>query len=353
MAENRSERIERRWVAILAADVVGFSRLMQRDEEGTHRRFRWILLNVVVPILEKHQGRLIKSTGDGFVAEFPNPPAAVRAAIEFQKHNRDRTSREPKVQRMLFRVGMHVGEVIVDDEISGNVVITAVRLEGAAKPGGICISSDVYNEIRDEVDIKVSDRGAVTLKNIAKVHAYDVVVDKAEVQNVLQFLSQASIYSWPWVKFALIALTGGGVLFADVVVASVGSLLASDRELEPVEWILLAVACATCIAGTAAYAYLFADRDRRSQFTSHFLLLWRHSPPVLSVAIVFALVLGGIRYSDGATTLLGVLVGLVLTLKWSESSLLPELQEVLSTIKRVSTALIAMSRTLDSCTWHR
>jgi TolB-like protein len=163
----------------MAADVAGYSRLMHDDEEATHARLTAFLTDVVDPAIAEHGGRIVKHTGDGFLAEFPSAVEAVRAATHFQNSIRDLTADDAEHRRLAFRVGINIGDVIVEaHDIFGDGVNIAARLEGIAKPGGICISSAAYDQVRGKVDINVVDLGEQNLKNIARpIRAYAVVPD--------------------------------------------------------------------------------------------------------------------------------------------------------------------------------
>jgi class 3 adenylate cyclase len=179
MVQERPVRVERRLSAILAADVAGYSRLMHDDEEATHARLTALLTDIIDPAIPEHGGRIVKHTGDGFLAEFPSAVEAVRAAIHFQNSIRDLTFGVAVDRRLVFRVGINIGDVIVEaHDIFGDGVNIAARLEGIAEPGGICISSSAYDQVRGKVAIDVIDLGEQNLKNIARpVRAYAVVRD--------------------------------------------------------------------------------------------------------------------------------------------------------------------------------
>ena len=179
MVDARSGRVERRLAAIMAADVAGYSRLMHDDEEATHARLTVLLADAVEPAIAEHGGRVVKHTGDGFLAEFPSAVEAVRAATHFQNSIRDLTVGDAENRRLYFRVGINIGDVIVEaHDIFGDGVNIAARLEGIAEPGGICISSSAYDQVRGKVPIEVTDLGEQNLKNIARaVRAYAVVRD--------------------------------------------------------------------------------------------------------------------------------------------------------------------------------
>ena len=164
----------RRLAAILAADVVGYSRLMGADEEGTHERFKAHLDELIDPKIRKHHGRIVKTTGDGVLAEFASVVDAVRCAGEIQRAMTDRDLDLAEERRLLFRIGVNLGDVIADgDDIYGDGVNIAARLEGLAAPGGICVSGTVRDHIGDRLPYAFEDMGEQTVKNIARpVHAY-------------------------------------------------------------------------------------------------------------------------------------------------------------------------------------
>jgi adenylate cyclase len=159
----------RRLAAILAADVAGYSRLMGADEEGTHERLKGHLRELVDPKIKEYRGRVVKNTGDGMLAEFASVVDAVRCAVEVQRGMIDREPDVPEERRIRFRIGVNLGDVIVDEhDIFGDGVNVAARLEGLAKPGGICISRMVRDQIRDKLPYTVEDRGEHSVKNIAR-----------------------------------------------------------------------------------------------------------------------------------------------------------------------------------------
>jgi adenylate cyclase len=163
------ERVERRLTAILAADVVGYSRLMGADEEGTHERFKAHLVELVDPKIGEHHGRIVKTTGDGVLAEFASVVDAVRCAGEIQHAMADRDLDLAEDRRLRFRIGVNLGDVIVDgDDIYGDGVNIAVRLEGLAAPGSICVSGTVRDHIGDRLPYVFEDMGEQSVKNIAR-----------------------------------------------------------------------------------------------------------------------------------------------------------------------------------------
>src|SRR6516162_8380179 len=166
--------VERRLAAILAADVAGYSRLMGVDEEGTLARLKAHRRELVNPKLEEHRGRLVKTTGDGLLVEFPSVVDAVRCAVELQRAMIDCNTGIPEDRRIVFRIGVNLGDVIIDDDdIYGDGVNIAARLEALAEPGGVCVSRPVRNQIRDKLSYPFEDMGEQNVKNIARpVRAY-------------------------------------------------------------------------------------------------------------------------------------------------------------------------------------
>jgi len=166
--------VERRLAAILAADVAGYSRLMGADEEGTHERLKGHLRELVDPKINEHRGRIVKNTGDGLLAEFSSAVNAVRCAAEVQRAMVDRNADVPESKRIRFRIGLNLSDVIIEPEdIFGDGVNIAARLEALAEPGGICISRVVHDHIRDKLPYPFEDLGEHGVKNIARpVHSY-------------------------------------------------------------------------------------------------------------------------------------------------------------------------------------
>jgi class 3 adenylate cyclase len=159
----------RRLTAILAADVAGYSRLMGADEEGTHERLKAHLQELVNPKIAEHRGRVVKNTGDGLLAEFASVVDAVHCAVEIQRGMADRNAATPPEKRIEFRVGINLGDVIAErDDIFGDGVNVAARLEALAEPGGICVSRVVRDQIRDKLPYAFEDRGEQSVKNIVR-----------------------------------------------------------------------------------------------------------------------------------------------------------------------------------------
>src|SRR6516162_1977789 len=171
-------RVVRRLAAILAADVAGYSRLMGVDEEGTLARLMSYRRALLEPKIAAHNGRIVKTTGDGLLVEFPSAVEAVRCAVEMQRGMADRNAGVPICERVEFRIRINVGDVIVDgDDIYGDGVNIAARLECLAEPGGVFISNIVYEEVRDRLLLDFDDIGEQRVKNIARlVRVYRVPI---------------------------------------------------------------------------------------------------------------------------------------------------------------------------------
>ena len=169
----------RKLAAILAADVVGYSRLAGSDEDRTLARLRALRSDLIDPTIAVHNGRVVKRTGDGSLVEFRSVVDAVRCAIEVQNGMVERNAGLPPERRIEFRVGIHLGDVVEesDGDLMGDGVNIAARLEGIAKPGAICLSEDAYRQVKSRLDLAVSDLGATQLKNIAEpVRVYSLQV---------------------------------------------------------------------------------------------------------------------------------------------------------------------------------
>ena len=176
MVQEQSSRIERRLSAIVAADVAGYSRLMGLDEVGTARTLREHRA-VTDALVAKHGGRLVKTTGDGVLLEFPSVVDAVECAVAMQAVMAERNKGISQDRRMLYRIGINLGDILIEgDDILGDGVNVAARLESIAEPGGICISASAYDQVRDKVAVQFTDLGEQSLKNIIRpARAYAVV----------------------------------------------------------------------------------------------------------------------------------------------------------------------------------
>jgi len=179
--QERPAKMERRFSAVLAADVAGYSRLMHDDEEATHIRLTEILAGAIYPSIEEHGGRVVKYTGDGFLAEFSCAIEAMRAALQFQNRVDELSIGDAEDKRIRFRVGINIGDVIVEPhDVFGDVVNIAARLESIAEPSGICITSSTYDQVRGELAVEFQDLGEQRFQNIARpIRAYALVREAA------------------------------------------------------------------------------------------------------------------------------------------------------------------------------
>ncbi len=216
----------RKLVAILAADVIGYSRLAGSDEDRTLARLRALRSDLIDPTIAVHHGRVVKRTGDGSIVEFRSVVDAVRCAIEIQNGMVERNAGLPPERRIEFRVGIHLGDVVEesDGDLMGDGVNIAARLEGIAKPGAICLSEDAYRQVKSRLDLAVSDLGATQLKNIAEpVHVYSLEVGKpAEAK-----LKAATAKRRP----LLLPLIGGIAAVIVIIVAALGWYLLAGQKL--------------------------------------------------------------------------------------------------------------------------
>ena len=171
--------MERRLAAIMAADVVGFSRLMQEDERGTFERLQSQRSKIIEPSISKHRGRIVKIVGDGFLVEFSSVVEAVQCAVELQKRIREQNKDVDEARRIAYRIGVNLGDVIVaEDDIYGDGVNIAARLEGMAEAGGIMISGTVHEHVDRKLDLRFEDLGQKGFKNISEpVQVFAVATD--------------------------------------------------------------------------------------------------------------------------------------------------------------------------------
>ncbi len=176
--------VERRLAAVLAADVVGYSRLMEVDEAGTLARLKTVRLELIDPAIEKCKGRLIKTTGDGMLVEFQSVTEALRCAADFQQRMARRNRDMPAARAILYRIGINLGDVIVEgNDIFGDGVNVAARLEAMAEPGGICISAAVRDQVGDRLEIGYEDLGDQQVKNLNRpIRVFKVLLDGKAAQ---------------------------------------------------------------------------------------------------------------------------------------------------------------------------
>src|SRR5271157_1090683 len=177
MSQTEATSVERRLAAILAADIVGYSRLIEVDEEGTLARLKTVRLELIDPAITKCKGRIIKTTGDGMLVEFLSVTEALRCAVDFQERMARRNRDMPSSRTLLYRIGINLGDVIVEDsDIFGDGVNVAARLESIAEPGGICISGAVRDQVGDRLDVELADLGEQQVKNINRpIHVFKVL----------------------------------------------------------------------------------------------------------------------------------------------------------------------------------
>src|SRR4030088_3189503 len=196
------ESTPRRLAAIVAGDIAGYSRLMQIDEEGTHLRVRRIERDLIEPSITEHHGRLVKTTGDGFIAIFDSPVEAVRCGIVIQQNMVGRNASQPKHHWIEYRIGVNLGDVIIEtDDVYGDGVNIAARLENIADPGQVYISGGIYEQVKHKLVCGYESLGDRKVKNITDpVRVYRVLPDPAAItgrrrrrENVLIFLLAISI----------------------------------------------------------------------------------------------------------------------------------------------------------------
>jgi len=221
-----TERVERRLCAVLAADVAGYSHLMGADEEGTLALLKTHRRDSFDPKINEHRGRIVKTTGDGILVEFASVVDAVRCAVEVQRGMATRNVEMPQDKRVEFRVGINVGDIIIDGgDIFGEGVNVAARLEGLAEPGGICVSARVQEDVRGKLDIAFQDTGEQQLKNIAlpvRVYRVQLSTVTATVRPALPLPDKPSIAVLPFDNMS--SETGQDYLADGIVEAITGAL---------------------------------------------------------------------------------------------------------------------------------
>jgi class 3 adenylate cyclase/TolB-like protein len=221
--------VVRKLVAVVFADVVGYSRLMERDEAGTHQRLRELRETLIDAKIAEHGGRTVHTSGDGTLIEFPSATSALRCAVEIQREMGVRNLYLPLDQRIEFRIGINLGDIIVEGEdIAGDGVNVAARLEAMAEPGGICVASAVREQVHEDLGVEFIDSGEQQVKNISKpIHVFRVVLGKglatqgaaaAPVPNARRFGISSRM-----------AAAAAGVLILAVVIATVWRFLPHPR----------------------------------------------------------------------------------------------------------------------------
>src|SRR5215469_12981276 len=211
-------RVERRLAAIVAVDVAGYSRLMGTDDVGTLRALQAQRKELIDPLIATHHGRIVKTTGDGILAEFASAVDAVGFAVAVQRGMVGRNANLPENRRITLRAGINIGDIIVEaGDIYGDGVNVAARLEALSEPGGICISADVYRQVRDKLPYEFADRGEQTVKNITRpVHVYALDAAAVEALPEVPIAPQGPVISAPrrgaWRKLWPAAAAIAGVL---------------------------------------------------------------------------------------------------------------------------------------------
>jgi adenylate cyclase len=222
-------RVERRLAAILAADVAGYSRLMGVDEEGTLAALKACRRELIDPKIAEHRGRIVKNAGDGALVEFASAVDAVRCAMEIQRGMAERGAAIPEDRRIEFRIGINVGDIISDeDDIYGDGVNIAARVETLARPGTICLSDNAYQQIKGKITLEVSDMGEQQLKNISQpLRIYGVRLD-APARPALALPDKPSIAV---LAFQNMSGDAEQEYFADGIVEDIITALSRFRQL--------------------------------------------------------------------------------------------------------------------------
>ncbi|SDR39174.1 TolB amino-terminal domain-containing protein [Rhizobiales bacterium GAS113] len=271
MQEAATPRVERRLAAIMAADVVGYSRLMGADEEGTLARLKAHRRELGDPKIKEHRGRIVKTTGDGMLVEFVSPVEAVRCAVEIQRGMVTRNSKVPQDQRITFRMGINLGDVIAEKgDLFGDGVNVAARLETLCEPGGIAISRMVRDSIRDKLPFIFADAGEHEVKNIARpVRVYALTaaaieaLPEARLMGSPQGIERRSVAGIPVIAFAalasLIVVAGGFWWLHSSDVTPSRAVVSATAESKPAP----AAALVTAVAPSAALAKLAAPTAPR------------------------------------------------------------------------------------------
>jgi adenylate cyclase len=237
------ERTQRRLAAILSADVVGYSRLIGEDETGTLRRLKELRRNVINPVIREHRGRVVKTTGDGILIEFPSAVEAVRCAVRVQRATAEAEEKVSPDHRIAFRVGVHQGDVVVEnDDLFGDGVNVAARLEGLSDAGGVCVSGRVYEDTVGRLDLPFEDRGEQQVKNIARpVRVYGLGKDAIACLSALSGPEDAQgskgnfrqlvtdLFVWPPTK----SVRWAAALFAALAAIGVVVWQSTDRRNFP------------------------------------------------------------------------------------------------------------------------
>ncbi len=234
-----TQRTERRLAAILAADMVGYSRLMEIDETGTLARLKTHRLELIDPAIAKNNGRIIKTTGDGMLVEFQSVVDAVQCAVEIQRRMARRNADVPPDRRIEFRIGINLGDIIVEeDDIFGDGVNVAARLQALSQPGGILVSGAVSDQVGDKVDAEFEDLGEQSVKNISRpIHVFNVIVkerDAGAPKPLTWTAAEASVSGKPSIAVLPLANISGDSeqeFFADGLTEDIITELSRFRDL--------------------------------------------------------------------------------------------------------------------------
>src|SRR3982075_4632994 len=212
VGEPPREPAPRRLAAIVAGDIAGYSRLMQMDEEGTHSRVKRIERDLIEPSILEHHGRLVKTTGDGFIAIFDSPVEAVRCSIVIQQNLVGRNTSLPKHHWIEYRIGVTLGDVIIEaDDVYGDGVNIATRLEGIAYPGEVYISGGIYEQIKHKLVCGYESLGDRKVKNITDpVRVYRVLSDPSALNNTRKRRENILIFL---LGFAVLVIAGGALWY--------------------------------------------------------------------------------------------------------------------------------------------
>ena len=210
-----AEHVERKLAAILSADVVGYSRLMGSDETGTLAALNTHRAELIDPKITEHHGRIVKTTGDGLLVEYASVVDAVRCAVEVQRGMAERNAEIPETSRIAFRIGINLGDVIVEnDDIFGDGVNVAARLQELADPGGIIISRSTRDQVRDKLDLTLEDLGEQEVKNIARpVRTFRIAIDGVR-RPVSKRAMPSMLPRWAVVGSIILLVLAGGLVFA-------------------------------------------------------------------------------------------------------------------------------------------
>jgi adenylate cyclase len=220
----------RRLAAILAADVVGYSRLVRADEEGTIARLRTLRRELIDPAIDAYAGRIIKTTGDGLLLEFASIVDAVRCAVSVQRGMASRNEGAPEERRIVFRVGINLGDVVIegDGDLMGDGINVASRLEGLAEPGAICVSGAAYEQVRDKLDLPFADSGEQTVKNIDRpVRVYSLSAAAIPALPDQPIISEPKPFGSPASRRLWLVMFGAGA----IAVAAAGVWLEIQRSM--------------------------------------------------------------------------------------------------------------------------